>query len=42
MSQIGYITCDNATNNDTMMYEFAYQVEGMIKQEFPWRKRWLR
>ena len=41
MSQIGYVTCDNVTNNDTMMSEFTHHVEGMTKQEFPWQKRWL-
>jgi hypothetical protein len=34
MLQIGHVTCDNATNNNTMMNEFAKQYEGQVGKVF--------
>lgn len=40
--QIGYITCDNAANNDTMMEHFAVHIEAHTKKTFDHKKRRLR
>ena len=34
MLQIGHVTCDNATNNNTMMNEFAKQYKGQVGKVF--------
>ena len=34
MLQIGHVTCDNATNNNTMMNEFAKQYERQVEKVF--------
>jgi hypothetical protein len=40
--QIGYVTCDNATNNDTMLTEFALRYEEKTGKNFDVMKRHIR
>jgi hypothetical protein len=40
--QIGHITADNATNNDTMMEFFAKYIEKRTKKPFPYKDRRIR
>jgi hypothetical protein len=41
-SQIGHVTCDNASNNGTMMYEFGRCYENKTGESFDVRKRHIR
>jgi hypothetical protein len=34
--QLGHVTCDNASNNGTMLQEFACLFKLRYKKEFPW------
>lgn len=40
--QIGHVTCDNASNMDTMMMEFGSQVEQGTGKKYNGRKRRVR
>jgi hypothetical protein len=40
--QIGHITADNATNNNTMMEFFAKYIEKQTKKPFLYEDRWNR
>jgi hypothetical protein len=41
-SQIGHITADNASNNDTLMELFAKYIEKRTKKSFPYEDRRIR
>ena len=38
LSQIGYIICDNASNNGTMLQEFTWCYKGKTKESFDVKK----
>lgn len=40
--QIGHVTCDNATNNNTMMTEFAKQYEREVGKTFEVKRGHIR
>lgn len=40
--QIGYVTCDNASNMDTMASEFAKQIEEVTGKPWDAKKRRVR
>lgn len=42
MLQIGHVTCDNATNNNTMMIEFAKRYEGQVGKVFDVKRGHIR
>ncbi|KAG6859264.1 hypothetical protein C0993_004566, partial [Termitomyces sp. T159_Od127] len=37
--KIGHITCDNASNNSTMIQEFARRLKDAFGKDFQWKKR---
>ena len=39
--QVGYVTCDNATNNDTMMTEFASHINNNTGKPYDLKKHHL-
>jgi hypothetical protein len=39
---LGHVTCDNASNNGTMLQEFARLFELRFKKEFPWDERRIK
>lgn len=41
-TQIGWVTCDNATNNDTMMSRFAELIEEATKKPYDAKTRRIR
>ena len=41
-AQIGHVTCDNASNNDTMMEFFGKYIETRTKKPFPHESRRIR
>ena len=40
--QIGHVTCDNASNNITMMKEFAARLENATGKVYKWKKRKIK
>lgn len=42
LCQVGHISCDNATNNGTMLQEFADRMRTATKKKFNWRKRRIK
>ena len=40
--QIGHITCDNASNNGTMLHEFARCYKGKTRESFDDKKQHIR
>lgn len=40
--KIGYVTCDNVANNDTMMEHFSKHIEDETKKKFDFKKQRLR
>ena len=40
--QLGHVTCDNATNNRTMLGEVARLYDLRYQKEFPWRERKIK
>ncbi|KAG6893959.1 hypothetical protein C0993_012623, partial [Termitomyces sp. T159_Od127] len=40
--KIGHITCDNTSNNSTMLQEFARHLKDALGKEFPWKKRKIK
>jgi hypothetical protein len=40
--QLGHVTCDNASNNGTMLQEFARLYQARYKKEFPWREHKIK
>ncbi|KAN0118456.1 hypothetical protein V8E52_005186 [Russula decolorans] len=38
-SLIGHVTCDNASNNSTMMEEFAARLKASTGKKYKWRKQ---
>ncbi|CAK5280783.1 unnamed protein product [Mycena citricolor] len=41
-SKVGFVTCDNASNNDTMMSEFAFHIEFRTGRKYNGTERRLR
>ena len=41
-SKVGHITCDNASNNVTMMKEFAACLKTSTKKEYNWKERKIK
>ena len=41
-SKIGHITCDNASNNSTMMEEFAARLKAVMGKRYKWRKQKIK
>ena len=41
-SKIGHVTCDNASNNSTMMEEFAARLMASTGKRYKWRKRKIK
>jgi hypothetical protein len=42
VSKIGHVTCDNASNNFTMMEELATQLKASMGKKYRWRKRKIK
>ena len=40
--QLGHVTCDNASNNGTMLQEFARLFKLRFKKELPWDERRIK
>ena len=40
--KVGHITCNNASNNPTMMKEFAARLKTATGKEYNWRKRKIK
>ena len=40
--KIGHVTCDNASNNTTMMKEFAAQLKDSTGKKYKWRKQKIK
>jgi len=40
--KVGHVTCDNASNNRTMMKELAARLEGTTGKEYTWEKRKIK
>jgi hypothetical protein len=40
--QTGHITCDNASNNSTMMQEVATRLRAATGKKYKWRKRKMK
>ena len=40
--KVGHITCDNASNNTTMMKELAARLEAATAREYIWEKRKIK
>ena len=40
--KVGHITCDNASNNVTMMKELATHLKSSTKKEYNWKERKIR
>ena len=41
-AKVGHITCDNASNNPTMMKEFAAQLKATTGKRYNWKKRKIK
>jgi hypothetical protein len=41
-SKIGHITCDNASNNSTMMEELAARLKAATGKKYKWYKRKIK
>ena len=42
MIQAGHITCDNASNNSTMMQEVAIRLKAATGKKYEWRRRKIK
>ena len=42
LNQVGWFTSDNASNNTTMMQEFARLYKLETREEFDWKDCWIR
>jgi hypothetical protein len=40
--KIGHVTCDNASNNTTMMKEFAARLLLATRKEYDWERRKIK
>jgi hypothetical protein len=40
--KVGHVTCDNASNNRTMMKELAARLKGTMGMEYTWEKRKIK
>ena len=40
--KVGHVTCDNASNNSTMMKEFAARLKTNTGKKYNWRKRKIK
>jgi hypothetical protein len=40
--KVGHVTCDNASNNITMMKEFVARLEFVTGKKFDWKKRKIK
>ena len=40
--KVGHVTCDNASNNSTMMKEFATRLKTATGNKYNWRKRKIK
>src|SRR5882757_3054623 len=41
-AKVGHVTCDNASNNSTMMKEFSAQLKTATGKKYNWRKRKIK
>ena len=42
MTKVGHVTCDNASNNRTMMKEFAARLKVTTGKKYDWKKRKIK
>ena len=40
--KVGHVTCDNASNNSTMMKEFAARLKITTGNKYDWKKRKIK
>jgi hypothetical protein len=41
-TKVGHVTCDNASNNTTMMKEFAARLKNATGKKYTWKKRKIK
>lgn len=42
MTKVGHITCNNTSNNRTMMKEFAARLKDTTGKKYDWKKRKIK
>jgi hypothetical protein len=41
-SQVGHVTCDNASNNLTMLRELAMHIDAATEKKYKWQQKKIK